>query len=110
MSYKIECIIQELTWNASGNFGIKIRGAEGYQLKLQDKEYNVFCPDKMPEKIGGAAIVCADAILKFAAETEREFQILAQAKCAGKKIQLKVEKIAEDGNGISVNVQSISIL
>ncbi len=128
MSYKIEGIIQEIEIDATGKvLSLKIKGTEGYLLKQGDNEYNVFCPEKLPEKETKTSettliLHAASAIkLKTAADTVCA-QSLVQAKCADKKVKLVInadtgkENSADTGtaretfNPESVNLKSVTLL
>ena len=98
MSYKIECVIQEMLCDAFGKLtGLKIKGADGYLLRQNGKEYNVFCPEKMPEKDNpsscNAVFFSADTMLSLVNPANADLsQILTQAKCANKKVRLEIDK------------------
>ncbi|MBR2058041.1 MAG: hypothetical protein IKC23_05000 [Fibrobacter sp.] len=118
MSYKIECVIQEIEISADGKVtGLKIKGTEGYLLKQGDNEYNVFCPEKMPEKetkTSETALIlhAASAIkLKTAADAACA-ESLVQAKCANKKVRLKIKIDTSKESLInpeSLDVESVAI-
>jgi len=118
MSYKIECVIQELQCDASGKLtGLKIKGSDGYLLKQGDKEYNVFCPDNMPGQTAnsfvGVQVLSVDAELSFAGSVSMGLsQILAQAKYTNKKVRLIVnqKKGVKNITPKTLEVEQISIL
>ena len=120
MSYKIDCTIQEIEISLDGKVtGLKIKGTEGYLLKQGDNEYNVFCPEKLPEKETKTSettliLHAASAIkLKTAADTVCA-QSLVQAKCADKKVKLVIDadtgKERETFNPESLNLKSVTLL
>lgn len=120
MSYKIECTIQEIEISLDGKVtGLKIKGTEGYLLKQGDDEYNVFCPEKMPEKetktSETALVLHAGSPLKLKDAADAACaQSLVQAKCADKKVKLVIDadtgKERETFNPESVNLKSVTLL
>ena len=128
MSYKIECTIQEIEISLDGKVtGLKIKGTEGYLLKQGDDEYNVFCPEKMPEKetktSETALVLHAGSPLKLKPAADAACaQSLVQAKCADKKVKLVINAdsgtencgntgtVREIFNPESVNLKSITLL
>ena len=128
MSYKIEGIIQEIEIDAIGKvLSLKIKGTEGYLLKQGDNEYNVFCPEKLPEKetktSETALVLHAGSPLKLKPAADSACaQSLVQAKCADKKAKLVIdadtgkENSADTGtaretfNPESVNLKSVTLL
>lgn len=128
MSYKIECTIQEIEISLGGKVdSLKIKGTEGYLLKQGDNEYNVFCPEKMPEKetktSETALVLHAGSSLKLKPAADAACaQSLVQAKCADKKVKLVINAdsgtencgntgtVREIFNPESVNLKSITLL
>ena len=128
MSYKIECTIQEIEISLDGKVtGLKIKGTEGYLLKQGDDEYNVFCPEKMPEKetetSETALVLHAGSPLKLKDAADAACaQSLVQAKSASKKVKLVIDADTGTGKGVdtgsvretfnpeSVNLKSITLL
>ena len=128
MSYKIECTIQEIEISLDGKVtGLKIKGTEGYLLKQGDDEYNVFCPEKMPEKetktSETALVLHAGSSLKLKPAADAACaQSLVQAKCAEKKVKLVIDadtgtdkgadkgSVRETFNPESVNLKSVTLL
>lgn len=120
MIYKIEGVIQEMLFDASGNMtGLKIKGTEGYLLKQGEKEYNVFSPVEMPQSNTAASmsaeILCAETPLKLNPALKAPLsQILVQAKCANKKVRLEIYgdsgTIRESIDPNKINIRSIAIL
>lgn len=128
MSYKIECTIQEIEISLDGKVtGLKIKGTEGYLLKQGDDEYNVFCPEKMPEKetktSETALVLHAGSPLKLKPAADAACaQSLVQAKCADKKVKLVIDAdtgkescadtdtARETFNPESVHLKSITLL
>ncbi len=118
MSYKIEGIIQEIEIDSTGKeVSFKIKGTEGYQLKQGDDEYNVFCPEKLPEKetktSETALILHAGSPLKLKPAADAACaQSLVQAKCANKKVRLKIKIDTSKESLInpeSLDVESVAI-
>ena len=120
MSYKIEGIIQEIEIDATGKvLSLKIKGTEGYLLKQGDNEYNVFCPEKLPEKetktSETALVLHAGSPLKLKPAADSAcVQSLVQAKCADKKAKLVIDAdtgtVRETFNPESLNLKSITLL
>ena len=128
MSYKIECVIQEIEISADGKVArLKVKGTEGYLLKQGDDEYNVFCPEKMPEKETKTSettlVLHAGSPLKLKKDADAACaQSLVQAKCADKKAKLVIDAdtgtensvdtgtVKETFNPESVNLKTITLL
>ena len=95
MSYKIECVVQELEFKDGKIASLKVKGTEGFLLKLGDEEYNVFCPEKMP----GECDSCADvkiANVKKGLELKTavegfQAEMLVKVKMQDKKVRLKFD-------------------
>ncbi len=117
MAYQIECVVQEVEFENGRVKSLKIKGTEGYLLKQGSEEYNVFCPEKMPEKdelSGNVTILNVGSILRFAVcPCYGIAQILAQSITANTKVRLRLNDISlneKDRKYIELSLTSITLI
>ena len=73
------------------NISFAIKGSEGYSIKQDNKKYNVFCPEKMPDKEKCVTSYIADSERLFSIGKEYE-NLLTQASAHGKRIQFTISE------------------
>lgn len=109
-NYVIEGTVFELTKEKS-KVSVKIVGSEGYAIKHDDKIYNVFCLENMPETDDAVKSYITDSKTKITVNKEFE-TILTQASMHGKKIRLTVSESAlKNTKGKTVvDITSVTLL
>lgn len=87
MSYKIECVITSI----SSDRKVLVKGTEGYLLRHEDKEYNVFFPaESSTENFNVFVQDSKIELLLYNGTTTLLDQMLILAKCNNRKVSLNI--------------------
>lgn len=87
MSYKIECVITSI----SSDGKVLVKGTEGYLLRHEDKEYNVFFPAvSSTENFNVFVQDSKIELLLYNGTTTLLDQMLILAKCNNRKVSLNI--------------------
>lgn len=87
MSYKIECVITSI----SSDGKVLLKGTEGYLLRYEDKEYNVFFPAESSTVNFNVFVQDSKIeLLLYNGTTTLLDQMLILAKCNNRKVSLNI--------------------
>lgn len=86
MSYKIECVITSI----SSDGKVLVKGTEGYLLRHEDKEYNVFFPAESSTENFNVFVQDSKIELLLYNGTTLLDQMLILAKCNNRKVSLNI--------------------
>lgn len=86
MSYKIECVITSI----SSDGKVLVEGTEGYLLRHEDKEYNVFFPAESSTENFNVFVQDSKIELLLYNGTTLLDQMLILAKCNNRKVSLNI--------------------
>jgi hypothetical protein len=87
MSYKIECVITSI----SSDGKVLVKGTEGYLLRHEGKEYNVFFPAKSSTENFNVFVQDSKIeLLLYNGTTTLLDQMLILAKCNNRKVSLNI--------------------
>ena len=111
MSYTIECIVTEITFDSSKNLSIKIKGTEGYLLKTNDaanneQEFNILSESDGKQR--NAIHLLATEPLPLANGIDDKYLDILKLQIASGRGKIRLKLIPNNEDSSKYEIQSIT--